>query len=61
MASARSRTERPDSRAMPYSVATLRICVRGTETVLPAAMAGTIFDSKVPSFFVCVEARQMKP
>ena len=61
MDSARSLKVFPERFAIPYSVATLWIMVRGAETVEPPGMNGTMLDFKVPSFVFLAELMQMYP
>ena len=61
MASARSLKVFPERFAIPYSVATLWIMVRGAETVDPPGMNGTMLDFKVASFVFLAELMKMYP
>ena len=61
IASARSRRLFPESAAMPYSVATYWIIVRGAEIVLPEGIAATMLLLRSPSLVMREELMQMKP
>ena len=61
IASARSRRVLPERLAMPYSVATYWIIVRGAEIVLPPGMVARILLLRSPSFVTREELMQMKP
>ena len=61
IASARSRRLLLESTAMPYSVATCWIIVRGAETVLPEGIAATMLLLRSPSLVTRETLMQMKP
>ena len=61
IASARSRRLLPESTAMPHSVATCWIIVRGAETVLPEGIAATMLLLRSPSLVTREALMQMKP
>ena len=61
MASARSRSVLPERLAMPYSVATYWIIVRGAEIVLPPGIVARMLLLRSPSFVTREELMQIKP